>query len=72
MKLRLLKDLSIGYKTYQKGNIIKYEPWNFYWHGMNEPDRIKKGIFVFCNGHGCFDILEKDIDIEIVGEKKYR
>jgi len=62
MKLiKFIKDTKGIYNAFfQKGSAIKYLPWKFEWQGMTEPERVEKGIFVHCHGHGEFDVFTKE------------
>ena len=60
MKLILLKDDIRGNK---KGKILEYQPWDYEWQNMNEEERVSKGIFVFCHGHGDFMVYKKGVDV---------
>ena len=64
MKLKLLKNNTYG----NKGDIIMYEPWDYDWQGMSEKERVAFGIFVFCLGHGSFEVLYERKDVEIVSQ----
>jgi hypothetical protein len=67
MELEFLHETTGIYNTiYQAGERIKYRPWTFEWHGMTEPERVSKGIFVHCYGHGEFEIYHDGQDIKIV------
>jgi hypothetical protein len=70
IKLRALKDINMIYETTKRGEIIDYIPWNRSWQGMSEQERVQKGIFVMCYGHGEFDVLTKD-DVEVVSDITY-
>lgn len=47
-----------------KGDLIDYYPWDFKWQGMTEPERVEKGIYVICYGHGEFEVLKEGIDVK--------
>lgn len=67
MKIQFLKDTKGIYNTvYQKNDIISYHPWYYEWQGMSEPERINKGIFIHCHGHGEFVMFKKGIDVRII------
>lgn len=57
VKLKFTKQTEGIYgKVYEIGEIIDYHPWEFDWQGMNEKDRVGKGIYVHCYGHGEFEV----------------
>lgn len=59
MKIKLLKDYS-GHREYKAGEILDYEPWPHEWRSMSEPERVAKGIYVYCYGHGDFHAFEAE------------
>ena len=65
MKLKILKQINY-FKTYNPGEIIEYKPWDYVWQGLTEPERVARGIFVYCFGHGdfiAFKVSEGDVEI---------
>jgi hypothetical protein len=56
----------------RRGETFEYAPWDFEWQGMQEEERIAKGIFVKCYGHGEFDVYILGKDVEIVAENETR
>lgn len=58
MKIKISEDAIGCYdRQYKKGEVIEYDPWPHKWRGMDEPERVAKGLYVLCCGHGEFDIL---------------
>tara|TARA_R110000822_G_scaffold100746_1_gene226529 strand:- start:51 stop:248 length:198 start_codon:yes stop_codon:yes gene_type:complete len=54
-----------GIVNRSKGEILFYNPWDYEWQGMTEQQRVDKGIYVNCFGHGEFEVLKVGIDIEL-------
>jgi hypothetical protein len=66
MKLRFNQDKTGIYGVqYKKGDELAYTPYQNTWQGMTEPERVEKGIFVICYGHGEFNVF-KDGAVSIV------
>jgi len=70
MELQFVKNVTDVHFPYLKGEKKKYIPWDFEWRGMTEPERIKKGIFVFCMGMGDFEVFREGVDVKIAREGK--
>lgn len=51
------------------GERVEYHPWEFDWHDMDEPTRVSNGIYVFCYGHGEFEIIRVPDDGRLVDEQ---
>lgn len=69
MKLEFLKDTRGIYNVlFRAGQIIEYYPWHYDWQGMSEPERVEKGIFVYCCGHGEFDRFIEGVDVRVKNE----
>jgi hypothetical protein len=54
-----------GIVSRSKGELVFYKPWDYEWQGMTEKQRVDKGIFVNCFGHGKLEVLQVGIDIEL-------
>lgn len=69
--LILTKQMNTPSGTLEKGDEVIYTPWNFEWQGMTEQERVEKGIFVNCYGHGEFEVykLGEDVSIMSKGER---
>ena len=68
MKIRLktIRDLTNKGKymfPLKKGDIIDYIPWYHKWRDMSESERVDKGIFVHCHGHGSFEVFYENKDV---------
>ena len=62
MNIEFIKDtVGIYNVKFSKGTIKKYFPYHSEWQGMTEPERVYKGIFVECHGHGEFDVFRSDV-----------
>ena len=61
--LKCIKDQDDPWYPYKKGQIFKYEPWEFTYQGKKEKTRVKKGIYVFCDGHGDFRTYKEGVDV---------
>jgi hypothetical protein len=53
-----------GLRNANIGDAYEYSPWPHVWQGMTEPERINKGIYVECYGHGEFVVFKLGEDIE--------
>ena len=61
MILEFIKDTKGIYNDiFIKGEIKEYQPWLHSWQGMTEPERVAKGLFVECYGHGEFQVFTKE------------
>jgi len=67
MELKFLRNVLGIYNTqFKEGEIKKYYPWHFIWHGMTESERVNNGIFLECAGQGEFDIFYENKDVEVL------
>ena len=70
INLRFIKDTIGSYNDlFEEGTIIPYDKWDYEWQNMTEPERVKKGIFVHCQGMGDFDVFRVGKDVEIVSSE---
>jgi len=70
MYIEFIKDtVGIYNVPFNKGTIKKYFPWDYEWQEMSESERVAKGIFVECHGHGEFDVFRSDV-VRPVATKK--
>ena len=65
MKLRAIKNIN-GIINRKHGDIFDYAPWLFDWQGMSEPERVRKGIYIHCFGHGEFEVLNEGDTVELI------
>jgi hypothetical protein len=65
--LRCIKDQDNQWYPYKKGQLFKYTPWEVDYQGENEKTRRKKGLYVFCDGHGAFRTYKEGIDVVKIG-----
>lgn len=63
VKLRAIIDID-GFINRKAGDEFYYSPWNFEWQGMSENERLQKGLFIHCFGHGEFEALRIGSDVE--------
>lgn len=71
MKLEFLKDTTGIYCIrFLTGQRIEYHPWPHDWQGMTEEERVKKGLFVYCRGHGEFDKFEEGKDVRRIEDAR--
>ena len=62
--IKMIRDKR-GIVNRSKGELLFYKPWDYEWQGMTEQQRVSKGIYVNCFGHGEFEVLKVGIDIEL-------
>lgn len=65
MQLRFTQP-SNEYGDLKKGDLITYDPWPHTWRGMTEPERVAKGLFIHCGGHGEFEVFKIGENVEVV------
>jgi len=51
--------------VYEKDSVIDYKRWDNNWRGMSEQERVEKGVFAVCYGHGEFDVFDSS-QVEVV------
>mgnify|MGYP003646230609 FL=1 len=62
--IKMIRDKQ-GIVNRRNGELLFYKPWDYEWQGMTERQRVDKGIYVNCFGHGDFEVLKLGIDIEL-------
>ena len=65
IKLMVTKNIDDSIIKRKKGELINYDPWEFNWGSMTEPERRKKGLFVHCYGMGEFEVWELGDNVAI-------
>ena len=69
--LTFLQDFTGCYGTlFECGSRHEYRPWPHEWQGMTERDRVSRGRFVECHGHGEFDVFKAGETVFVTPNEK--
>jgi hypothetical protein len=64
MRLEVIRDIVDPWYSFNKGEIIEYNPWKYEYQGESEKNRIAKGVYVFCDGHGEFRVYNEGVEVK--------